>query len=59
MVRRVDKIPSGWGNNLLSLERHQQMINSIKNEEMWMDRILQNPLTLDRTLINANNFGKL
>jgi hypothetical protein len=55
MVRRVDRIPTGWGENLFSIDRHKQMISAIENHSMWFDRILQNQSTLDRLLINENN----
>lgn len=55
LLRRIDKIPSGWGDNLFSLDRHKQMSSAIENESMWSVRMLQNQITLDRTLINENN----
>ncbi len=41
LARQLDKMPTGWGNNLFSLNRHSQMIESIVRESLIDSRFFQ------------------
>jgi hypothetical protein len=55
LVRRLDNVPTGWGNNLFSRDRRGQMISAIKNESMIATRMFQSSSLLDRLLIDSKN----
>ncbi|WP_310481797.1 hypothetical protein [Chamaesiphon sp. VAR_48_metabat_403] len=56
LVRRVDRIPTGWGNNLFSLDRHTQMYGSIENYSMFTNRKLQDKTMFGQILIDNKSF---
>jgi hypothetical protein len=41
LVRKLDTVPTGWGDNLFSRDRHQKMYGSIENDSMINVRLLQ------------------
>jgi hypothetical protein len=41
LVRRLDNVPTGWGENLFSRDRRGQMISAIKNQSMIDARMFQ------------------
>lgn len=55
LVRRVDRIPTGWGNNLFSIDRHSLMYNSIEKESMIISRNLQNENIFTKILIDEKS----
>jgi hypothetical protein len=55
LVRRVDRIPTGWGNNLFSVDRHKQMINAIENDSMGVNRMLQNESIFSQILMDQKS----
>jgi hypothetical protein len=55
LVRRLDNVPDGWGENLFSRDRRKQMISAIENESMIATRVFQSASLLDRLLIESEN----
>jgi hypothetical protein len=55
LVRRVDQIPTEWGNNLFSIDRHRQMFHSIEHHSMGINKTLQDIDGLDVALTNEKN----
>jgi hypothetical protein len=55
LARRLDKVPTGWGENLFSRDRRTQMISAIENESMSNTRMFQSSSLLDRILIDFKN----
>ncbi len=55
LARRLDKVPTGWGENLFSRDRRRQMISAIENESMSNTRMFQSSSLLDRILIDSKN----
>lgn len=58
LVRRVDRIPTGWGNNLFNRDRHAQMYSAIKNYSMYTNRKLQNKTMFGQILIENKSFAR-
>ncbi len=58
LVRRVDRIPSSWGNNLFSADRRAQMYSAIENHSMYTNRMLQNKTMFGQLLINNKSFAR-
>ncbi|WP_310488279.1 hypothetical protein [Chamaesiphon sp. VAR_69_metabat_338] len=55
LARRLDKVPTGWGDNLFSRNRRRQMISAIESESMGETRIFQSSSSLDRLLNESQN----
>ncbi len=55
LARRLDTIPTGWGNNLFGVDRHQKMLDAILSEFLANIRIFQSQDTFDRLLIEDNS----
>jgi hypothetical protein len=55
LVRRVDRIPMGWGNNLFSIDRHSPMYSAVANYSMHINRMLQNETIFSQILINQKS----
>ena len=43
LAQHLDKIPTGWGNNLFGRERYQKMSTAIEGESLHTSRIFQSP----------------
>jgi hypothetical protein len=55
LVRRVDRIPTGWGNNMFRIDRHSLMYSSIEKESMIISRNLQNENIFTNILIDEKS----
>jgi hypothetical protein len=55
LVRRVDRIPTAWGNNLFSIDRHSLMYSAVVNESMIISRNMQNEAIFIKILINEKS----
>jgi hypothetical protein len=55
LVRRVDRIPMGWGNNLFSIDRHSSLYSAIVNYSMNVNRMLQNENIFSQILMDLKN----
>jgi hypothetical protein len=55
LVRQIDKVPSGWGNNLFDRNRHEQMRNAIEGESMITSRALQDSYLFNQLLISLDS----
>jgi hypothetical protein len=53
LVRKLDTVPTGWGDNLFSRDRHQKMYKAIENDSMITTRLLQSSGIFSEIL---NNF---
>jgi hypothetical protein len=53
LVRKLDTVPTGWGDNLFSRDRHQKMYRAIENDSMIATRLLQSSEIFSEIL---NNF---
>jgi hypothetical protein len=51
LARRLDRMPTGWGDDLFSLNRHSQMFGSILNEALINSRFFQSPDIFHQLLI--------
>jgi hypothetical protein len=56
LVRRVDRIPTEWGNNLFGIDRHSSMYSAILEYSIYINRKLQNEamfsdMLMDREII--------
>jgi hypothetical protein len=58
LVRRIDRISTGWGNNLFSADRRVQMYGAIENHSMYTNRMLQNKTMFGQILINNQSFAR-
>jgi hypothetical protein len=54
-VQHVDKIPTGWGNNLFGQERYQKMSAAIESESLHTSRIFQNQDLFNQLFIPKSN----
>jgi hypothetical protein len=43
LAQHLDKIPTGWGNNLFGRERYQKMSTAIEGESLHTSRVFQSP----------------
>jgi hypothetical protein len=55
VVKHIDTIPLGWGNNLFSLERHKQMRNAIVRQSLITVRVYQSSPVFERLLNNTQS----
>jgi hypothetical protein len=55
LVKRVDRIPTGWGNNLFSIDRHSSMYSAIVEYSTYINRKLQNETMFSETLMNEKS----
>jgi hypothetical protein len=55
LVRRVDRIPTGWGNNLFSIDRHSPMYSAVENHSMNINRMLQNETIFSQILMDQKS----
>jgi hypothetical protein len=55
LVKQVDLIPNGWGDNLFSSKRHQQMFDALEHNSMSITRALQDVTSFDQLLIEVNS----
>jgi hypothetical protein len=55
MVRRVDRIPMKWGNNLFNIDRHLPMYSAVVNYSMMINRMLQNEGAFSRILMDEKS----
>jgi hypothetical protein len=55
LVRRVDRIPMGWGNNLFSIDRHSSMYSAIVEYSTDINRRLQNEAMFSEVLIDQKS----
>ncbi len=52
LVRRVDRIPTEWGNNLLEFDRHSSMHSAILEYSIYINRKLQNEAMFSEMLMD-------
>jgi hypothetical protein len=50
LARQLDKMPTGWGDNLFSQNRHSQIFRAILNEALINSRFFQSPDIFNRIL---------
>jgi hypothetical protein len=55
LVRKVDRIPSEWGDSLFSPDRHKKMLSAIKRQSMIILRVFQSPTAINDLLRENNN----
>jgi hypothetical protein len=55
LLRNLDRIPTGWSNNLLSFDRRQKLLDAILNQSFLSSRIFQSQEAFDRLLIDTNS----
>jgi hypothetical protein len=55
LVRKLDTVPTGWGDNLFSRDRHQKMYEAIKNDSMITIRLLQSSEIFSQILNEFKN----
>ncbi len=54
-VRHLDKVPTGWGNNLFRSERYQKMSTAIEGESLHTSRVFQNQDLFNQIFIHESN----
>jgi hypothetical protein len=55
LVRRVDRIPTEWGNNLFSIDRHSSMYSAIVEYSIDINRRLQNEAMFSEMLMDRES----
>jgi hypothetical protein len=55
LVQHVDKVPTGWGNNLFGRERYQKMSSAIEGESLNTSRVFQNQDLFNQLFIPKSN----
>jgi hypothetical protein len=55
LVRRVDRIPTEWGNNLFSIDRHSSMYSAIVEYSIYINRKLQNEAMFSEMLMDQTS----
>jgi hypothetical protein len=55
LARRLDTIPTGWGNNLFGVDRHQKMLDAILSEFIVNIRTFQSQNAFDLLLMENNS----
>jgi hypothetical protein len=55
LSQHVNKIPTGWGNNLFGRERYQKMSTAIEGESLNTSRIFQNQDLFNQLFIPKSN----
>jgi hypothetical protein len=55
LVRHLDRIPTGWGNDLFSFDRRQRLLDAILSQSFVSSRMFQSQEAFDRLLIDTNS----
>jgi hypothetical protein len=55
LANRVDKVPTGWGNNLFGRERYQKMSTAIEGESLNTSRVFQTQDLFNQLFIPKSN----
>jgi hypothetical protein len=55
LVQHLDKIPTGWGNNLFGRERYQKMATAIEGESLNTSKIFQSQDMFNQLFIPKSN----
>jgi hypothetical protein len=55
LVQHVDKVPTGWGNNLFGRERYQKMSTAIEGESLNTSKIFQSQDLFNQLFIPKSN----
>jgi hypothetical protein len=55
LAQHVDKIPTGWGNNLFGRERYQKMATAIEGESLNTSRVFQSQDLFNQLFIPESN----
>jgi hypothetical protein len=55
LLRHLDRIPTGWGNNLFSFDRRQRLLDAILSQSFVISRVFQSQTAFDRLLIDTNS----
>ncbi len=55
LVRKLDTVPTGWGDNLFSRDRHQQMYSAVTNYSMGINRMFQNETIFNQILMDKKS----
>ncbi len=55
LAQHLDKIPTGWSNNLFGRERYQKMSTAIESESLHTSRVFQSPDLFNQLFIPKSN----
>ena len=55
LVQHIDKVPTGWGNNLFGRERYQKMSTAIEGESLNTSRVFQSQDLFNQLFIPKSN----